>query len=115
MQNHPLPRLDQAPTVAAALQKYCRLQQGEIWEDPFGVHRVGCLDASQLDEVDKLVGGELAQLALHDPPSNLVGFDSCCVGAFVGFCRQLLESYRRLQATDDTVYVWIAVHPDRGL
>ncbi|PYJ97056.1 MAG: site-specific DNA-methyltransferase [Verrucomicrobia bacterium] len=114
MQNHPLPRLDQAPTVAAALQKYCRLQQGEIWEDPFGKHRVGCLDASQLEEVDKLVGGELAQLALHDPPYNLVAFETRSVGAFVDWCRQWIASTDRVLAKDASLYVWIGADQNEG-
>ena len=75
MQNNPLPRLDDVPQLRAALQRHCRLRPGEVWQDPTGKHRVGCLDASRWEEVQTLVQNEAAQLALHDPPYNLVAFE----------------------------------------
>src|SRR6266571_3238779 len=100
MQNHPLPRLDQTPEVQTALQKYCRLQQGEVWEDPAGKHRIGCLDASQWKHVQRLAGDDLAEIALHDPPYNLVAFETRSVGEFVDWCRQWIANSDRVLAND---------------
>jgi site-specific DNA-methyltransferase (adenine-specific) len=88
MQNHPLPRLDEMPELRKVLQKRCRLNHGEVWEDPYGKHRVGCLDASSGKDVDRLVQGEKAQLALHDPPYNLVAFEKRSVEEFIAWCKR---------------------------
>jgi len=114
MQNHPLPRLDQAPEVAAALQKHCRLKSGEIWEDPTGKHRVGCLDAAQREHVQKLAAGNLAQLALHDPPYNLVAFDKRTVGEFVDWCKRWIVNTDYALASDASLYVWIGADQNEG-
>jgi site-specific DNA-methyltransferase (adenine-specific) len=114
MQNHPLPRLDQAPEIAAALRMYCRLKHGEVWEDPSGRHRVGCLDASRSEDARKLLGGALAQLALHDPPYNLVAFEKRCVGQFVDWCRQWIANTDRGLAKDASLYIWIGADQNEG-
>jgi len=114
MQNHPLPRLDEVPELAAALRKYCRLQRGEVWEDPSGKHRVGCLDASSCEDVLKLVSGDAAQLALHDPPYNLVAFDRRSVREFVDWCEHWVLNTDRALAKDAALYVWIGADQNEG-
>src|SRR6266496_1386945 len=107
MQNHPLPRLDEALEVAAALQKYCRLRPGEVWEDPSAKHRVGCLDASRWEDTRKLICGKTAQLALHDPPYNLIAFERRSVREFVEWCRSWVENTDRALVNDGSLYVWL--------
>jgi len=114
MQNHPLPRLDEVPELAAVLQKHCRLQRGEVWEDPSGKHRVGCVDASRWEDVQKLVRGGGAQLALHDPPYNLVAFEKRSVGEFVDWCRRWIANTNRVVANDASLYVWIGADQNEG-
>src|SRR5438093_2039170 len=114
MQKHPLPRLDQAPEVAAALQKYCRLRRGEVWEDPSGEHRVGCLDASRWEDTQKLICRDTAQLALHDPPYNLIAFDRRSVRAFVDWCRSWVANTDRALANDASLYVWLGADQNEG-
>ncbi len=43
MINLPIPRLDKNPEIRNCLLKYSRLKEGEIWDDPLGKHRMGCL------------------------------------------------------------------------
>jgi len=114
MQKHPLPRLDQAPEVAAALQKYCRLGRGEVWEDPSGEHRVGCLDASRWEDTQKLICRDTAQLALHDPPYNLIAFDRRSVREFVDWCRSWVANTDRALANDASLYVWLGADQNEG-
>lgn len=114
MQNHPLPRLDEAPEIRAALETHCRLRPGEVWEDPSGKHRVGCLDASQWEEVQKLVCGKEGQLALHDPPYNLVAFEKRTIDGFIGWCRLWVASSYRALAKDASLYVWIGADQNDG-
>ena len=40
MINLPLPRLDKNPELRNCLLKYARLQEGEVWDDPLGKHRI---------------------------------------------------------------------------
>src|SRR5262252_8025887 len=87
MKHLPLPRLDRNPEIRARLVGYCRLHQGEIWEDPSGRHRIGCLDASRTADVDRLMVGERATLAIQDPPYNQVAFEQTDVIRFIDWCR----------------------------
>ena len=114
MQNNPLPRLDEVPQLRAALERHCRLRPGEIWEDTTGKHRVGCLDASQWEDVQELVRNDLAQLALHDPPYNLVAFEKRSLGEFVDWCRHWVANTERVLAKDASLYVWIGADQSEG-
>jgi len=114
MQNNPLPRLDEVPQLRAALERHCRLRPGEIWEDTIGKHRVGCLDASQWEDVQELVRNDLAQLALHDPPYNLVAFEKRSLGEFVDWCRHWVANTERVLAKDASLYVWIGADQSEG-
>lgn len=75
MRNLPIPRLDKNPELRTHLLNYCRLKEGEIWTDPLNKHKVGCLDASNSGQIQELMQGEKATLAIHDPPYNLVAFE----------------------------------------
>jgi len=55
----------QAPTIS---------QLGDVWE--LGRHRLICGDALQSDCYERLLGGELAQMVITDPPFNLKISDS---------------------------------------
>jgi len=114
MQNHPLPRLDEVPELRTILQKYCRLHRGEVWEDSSGKHRIGCLDASCAKDVKVLMRGNLAQLALHDPPYNLVAFEKRTVGEFVGWCRGWVKNTECVLGKDASLYVWMGADQNEG-
>jgi DNA modification methylase len=114
MQNHPLPRIDEVPELGAVLQKYCRLNRGEVWNDPVGRHRVGCLDASRWEDVEKLVQEDKAQLALHDPPYNLVAFEQRSIGKFIDWCSCWVTNTDRVLAKDASLYVWMGSDQNEG-
>lgn len=114
MENSPLPRLDEVSQLRAALQKYCRLHQGEVWEDPIGKHRVGCLDASRWRDVQQLVRCDVAQLALHDPPYNLVAFERRSIREFVDWCSCWVANTDRALGKDASLYVWMGADQNEG-
>src|SRR6266853_2439818 len=114
MQNNPLPRLDEVPQLRAVLQRHCRLRPGEVWEDPTCKHRVGCLDASCWEDTQTLVERDAAQLALHDPPYNLVAFEKRSVGEFVDWCRCWIANTDRVLAKEASLYVWIGADQNEG-
>jgi site-specific DNA-methyltransferase (adenine-specific) len=66
-----LERLDLHGELRKKILPLCRLKYGEIWEDPIKGHKVGVLDATNLEEVKKLVGLEKAKLVVNDPPYNV--------------------------------------------
>ena len=53
-----LKRLDTDAELREHLIPYCRLKRGEIWEDAISGHRVGVLDATNQDDIERLMGGE---------------------------------------------------------
>jgi site-specific DNA-methyltransferase (adenine-specific) len=107
MKKVPLPRLDQHPELRRKLLTYCRLRPGQIWEDPAGRHRVGCLDAASRDDVHKLMGQARATLAIHDPPYNLAAFEQRELEAYIGWCRQWVEHTAAILTPDSSLYVWL--------
>ena len=107
MQNFPLPRLDQHSALRKKLSKYCRLSRGEIWVDPMGKHKVGCLDAANSGEIKSLMGNAKASLALHDPPYNLVAFERRSVSEFIAWCQEWIATTAWVLAPDASLYVWL--------
>lgn len=66
-----LKRLDLEGELKRKVLPFCRLQYGEVWEDPKSGHRVGVLDATKEQDVEKIIGDEKATLAVNDPPYNV--------------------------------------------
>jgi len=53
------------------------------------------------------MGDDLATLALHDPPYNLVAFETRAVGEFVSWCRRWVELSLDHMRKDSSLYVWL--------
>jgi len=114
MKNRPIPRLDREPELRTALLKYCRLHSGQIWDDPLGRHRVGCLDAADPVAVARLMGGRLATLAIQDPPYNLVAFEKRDVNGYLNWCKRWVAATNTSLAADASLYVWLGADQSDG-
>jgi DNA modification methylase len=114
MQNHPLPRLDQTPELRTLLSRHCRLRPGDIWCDPEGRHTIGCIDAADGDDIRRFMDGRVAQLAVHDPPYNLVAFDRRNIGEFVEWCRTWVENTHAVLSKNSSLYVWMGADQTEG-
>ncbi len=114
MKNLPLPRLDRHSELREHLLPYCRLQPGEIWHDPAGKHHVGCLDAADANHISKLVAGEKATLAIHDPPYNLAAFDERELSEYIAWCKQWIENTEMVLAENSSLYVWLGADQTAG-
>ncbi|MCX6151122.1 MAG: site-specific DNA-methyltransferase [Ignavibacteriales bacterium] len=114
MKNFPIPRLDKNPEFRKHLLKYCRLKKGEIWKDPAGKHKVGCLDAASKADIKKLMEGEKATLAIHDPPYNLIGFELREVERFVDWSKQWIETTNLALDNNSSLYVWLGADQKDG-
>ncbi len=114
MKNSPLPRLDEHEDLRKALLPYCRLAAGEVWSDPVRGHRIGCVDAASSTQVANLMGGQTAQLAIHDPPYNLVAFEERPVVQFADWCAQWIQLTNTSLAKDAALYVWLGADQNNG-
>ena len=114
MKKNPLPRLDQSEALRSQLLPHCRLAPGEIWEDDVKGHRVGCLSATDSASITRLMGGEGAALAIHDPPYNVAAFEIKGVSEFVEWsCRWISLTYNFL-TSDASLYIWIGADQNNG-
>jgi site-specific DNA-methyltransferase (adenine-specific) len=97
-----------------ALLKYCRLQPGQIWDDPLAKHRVGCLDAADSGDAARLMGGRSATLAIQDPPYNLVAFEKMRVSDYIAWCKRWVATTSASFAEDASLYVWLGADQSDG-
>jgi DNA modification methylase len=107
MKNLTIPRIDQHQELRQHLLEYCRIKEGEIWNDPVGKHRIGCLDAASQTNVESLMREEKAILAIQDPPYNLVAFELRDIEDYISWCRQWIGSTELILANDASLYVWL--------
>lgn len=107
MKSNPLPRLDTDQETRERLLPLCRLKQGDVWIDPEERHRVACIDANDGAAIQQLMHGDLAQLAIHDPPYNLVAFEERQIHEFIEWCEKWVRNSSLALAPDSSFYVWL--------
>jgi hypothetical protein len=90
------------------------LQPGEIWTDPKGRHRVGCLDAGNPDQIAGLMDGRKAHLAAEDPPYNSVAFETLAIAEYIAWCQRWVEITVSHLADDASLYVWLGADQNNG-
>jgi site-specific DNA-methyltransferase (adenine-specific) len=114
MKHNPLPRLDTSREWWDRLLPHCRLKAGEVWDDPLGKHRVGCLDASDANAIAALVGGAAPTLAIQDPPYNLVAFEQRSIEEYVDWSRQWVRATHDVLGKNASLYVWLGADQKDG-
>jgi site-specific DNA-methyltransferase (adenine-specific) len=114
MKNLPIPRLDKNSELYQRLLAYCRLKQGDIWNDPLGKHRIGCLDSASWPDTQKLMLDRKATLAIQDPPYNLVAFELRGLADFIVWCKNWVVSTERALEDNCSLYIWLGADQNRG-
>jgi DNA modification methylase len=114
MKNNPLPRIDTSAEVRQRLLPFCRLKAGEVWIDPVGKHRVGCIDATDSSAVNGLMTNERAVLAIHDPPYNQVAFQEMHVETFIDWCKKWIVLSIDVMTENSSLYVWLGADQNKG-
>lgn len=112
-----LERIDGNEELRAQITPVCRLQQGEVWEDPEKGHRIGCLDATDRKGLSKLLGTQKGHLAIQDPPYNLIVGNRINSGQlgriklcdFIAQCRFWIGNTLNYLHQDSHLYVWMGV------
>jgi site-specific DNA-methyltransferase (adenine-specific) len=107
MLNLPLPRIDKDEELQEMLKPYCRLSRNDIWNDPQGRHKVGCIDASSPDEINSLLNNEKAQLAVHDPPYNFIAFGEVECAEFIKWSREWIKISYDVLDENSSLYLWL--------
>jgi len=114
MKNYPLPNLEKDQQLRERLLPYCRLRRGHVWEDPKTGHRVGCLDASNSNQMSILMGNMCASLAIQDPPYNVAAFRKNTVNDYINWCKQWIESSYTYLVNHSALYVWLGADQNNG-
>ncbi|MDR3609410.1 MAG: site-specific DNA-methyltransferase [Ignavibacteriaceae bacterium] len=107
MVNFALPRIDNDPALHDLFLPYCRIKEGEIWIDKNEKHKVGCIDSVNKKQIEKLMGGEKAALAVQDPPYNFVAFEEKKLSEFIDWCRLWINISKDILKEDASLYIWL--------
>ena len=106
---------DEAPEVDEAAEPIAKL--GDIWQ--LGRHRLMCGDSTSIEDVEKLMGGQLADMLLTDPPYNVayegktkdkltIQNDSMDNDSFRQFLRDAFTSANAVMKQGAVFYIWHA-------
>ncbi|MBN2004001.1 MAG: site-specific DNA-methyltransferase [Anaerolineae bacterium] len=107
-------RLDLDQQTRENILPLCRLNYGEIWEDPVMGHKVGVLDATKLDDVREIMQGERSPLLINDPPYNVAvgnanthNLSKINLEAYLDFSRKWISHTITAMLPDAHFYVWM--------
>ena len=106
---------DEAPEVDEENEPITKL--GDIWQ--LGRHRLMCGDSTSIDDVEKLMGGQFADMLLTDPPYNVayegktkdhltIQNDSMDNDSFRQFLRDAFTSADTVMKQGAVFYIWHA-------
>ncbi|MGH8477038.1 MAG: DNA-methyltransferase [Methylococcales bacterium] len=114
MKNFPLPRLEIDEEARKKLLPFCRLSPGGIWIDKHRGHRIGCIDIESKADLERLMEGRQATLAIHDPPYNVAAFPIRDIGKYISWCRIWISSSFTYLKPDSSLYVWLGADQNNG-
>ncbi|HOL47471.1 MAG TPA: site-specific DNA-methyltransferase [bacterium] len=93
---------------------YCRLKYGEIWEDKIRGHKVGVLDATKFEDIQKIIKDEKAKIIINDPPYNVVVGNSNTKNLFkinleeyLNFSEKWISNAIKIMEENSHFYLWI--------
>jgi DNA modification methylase len=116
-----LSRLDIDERLRKKILPHCRLEAGEIWEDPKGKHKVGVLDAINISDVKKLFGKKKVQLVINDPPYNVVvgkantrTLSRVNIEQYIQFSRDWVSNSVSIMDDDASLYIWLGADQNTG-
>ena len=116
-----LTRLDIDDELRKKILPHCRLKKGAIWQDPKGKHRVGVLDATNIQDTKKLFGSEKVQLVVNDPPYNVVvgnvnthNLSKINISAYIEFSRKWVSNVILILDKDASLYIWLGADQNDG-
>lgn len=110
MLNHPLPRIDKDEKLRKMLLPFCRFNEGSVWLDTKGKHKISCVDISETDEVKKIFAKKKVKLSIQDPPYNFIAFTEKRNDEFIHWCRQWIKLNIELSDKNSAFYFWLGAN-----
>ncbi len=115
-----IPRLDDS-TIREKILPFCRLERGEIWEDPEGKHRIGVLDAESDDDCRRIGKDTGVDLFIQDPPYNIeVGKKNTSqlsrvnIDRYMAFSNSWVKNSMSMMSENSHLYIWLGADQKRG-
>ena len=114
-------RIDASEHIRSLLLPHCRLKSGEVWQDSVSGHKIGCLDATNQNDIQLLMGNNKAALAIHDPPYNIIvgNAASAALGQtnienFIDWCSKWLCNTSEILDENASLYIWLGADQTEG-
>lgn len=108
-----LGRLDLRNDLREKILPLCRLKMGEIWEDGISGHKVGVLDATRIDDVNSIMNGDKATLAVNDPPynvavgnANTANLSKIDMSKYLSFSEKWIKNVVSVMRENSHFYLW---------
>ena len=90
------------------------MKYGEIWEDKIRGHKVGVLDATKFEDIQKIIKDEKAKIIINDPPYNVVVGNSNTKNLFkinleeyLNFSEKWISNAIKIMEENSHFYLWI--------
>lgn len=102
----------------AKISSLPNFEYGTIWKDPISGHRIGCLDVSKKEDIEKLVGDERAVLAVQDPPYNVDindEFENLPLDQYISWSEKWVDNTLGVLDKNSSLYVWLGADIRDGL
>src|SRR3989344_1417450 len=93
-------------------------EYGTIWKDPVSGHKIGCLDASKKEDVEKLMQGQRAILAVQDPPYNVDindEFKNLPLDQYMSWSEGWVDNTLNILHDNSSFYLWLGADVRSGL
>lgn len=121
MSTERIPRIDSNEKIREWLLPYCRLKHGEFWEDPVFGHKVGCLEATNKEDICQLMNSNRAILAIQDPPYNVIvgnrntnNLGKISLKDYIAWSRRWVRNTINILENDAHFYIWIGADQNEG-
>ncbi len=108
-----LGRLDLRNDLREKILPLCRLKKGDVWEDEVSGHKVGVLDATEKNDVIKIMNGKDATLAVNDPPynvavgnANTANLSKLDMSEYLIFSEKWIKNVVSVMAENSHFYLW---------
>lgn len=109
-----LGRLDTDEELRSKILPYCRLQNGQIFEDSISGHRVGVLDATIADDIKRITPDQRISLIINDPPYNVKLGKANTDNLFkidredyIGFSSKWVNNAIQVMDKNAHLYIWL--------
>ena len=97
-------------SIKTIVKKIPDFEYGVIWEDPISGHKIGCLDVSKKEDVEKLMQNKKAILAVEDPPYNVDindEFGNLPLDRYINWSEKWVDNTIDILDKNSSLYIWL--------